>query len=416
MTKRPMLDVHPELRHLVSRIPSFSVTPRNLWFWRLLTNLHRPPKPPQDVRVENMFIPGRERNTRIRLRIYKPALNSGLLPALIWFHGGGYLFGRPELDDDLCSQFVREAGILVASVDYRCAPDHPFPTALEEGYTALQWVHSHGRQLGVDNRLAIGGTSAGGGLAASLVQLAHDRKEIPIQAQILVYPMLDDRTVLRTDIESGFLTWSQASNRFGWESYLGVRCGSDDIPAYAVPARRADLSGLPPAWMGVGTLDLFHDEDVVYARRLKQAGGECELCIVPGAFHGFDVVGANVPLVENFRQSQITALRKYLFSARRQFTAADMISGKRYWVRKPFTDYDGSLHAPGENWIFAGKDFLPYEDGLTIYVKRDQRDHTFRMQWRDETQGDVISNFSEYVEEEKGRVAESPLLAIHLAG
>jgi acetyl esterase/lipase len=126
--------------------------------------------------------------------------------------------------------------------------------------------------------------------------------------------MLDDRTVLRTDIDdSNSPTWTQKSNRFGWESYLGQPCGADDVPAYAVSARRENLAGLPPAWIGVGTLDVFHDEDVAYAQRLQEQGIVCELVIVPGAFHGFDVFDAHISVVQEFRKSQIAALKKYLF-------------------------------------------------------------------------------------------------------
>jgi acetyl esterase/lipase len=176
----------------------------------------------------------------------------------------------------------------------------------------LKWVAAHAEQLGIDSkRIAIGGASAGGGLAASLVQLAHDRLEIEPIFQLLVYPMLDDRAVLRTDLDDGdSIIWDQKSNRFGWESYLGKACGAEDAPAYAVPARRADLSGLPPAWIGVGSLDIFHAEDVAYAQRLQACGVACELIVVPGAFHGFDVFNPKIPIVQDFRRSQICALKK----------------------------------------------------------------------------------------------------------
>ena len=220
------------------------------------------------------------------------------------------------MDDRSCVQYVRELGSSVVSVDYRCAPKPPFPAGLEDSYSALKWVVSHSDQLGVDaKRIGIGGASAGGGLAAALVQLAYDRQEIKPVFQLLVYPMLDDRTVLRADIDdSNNFTWTQKSNRFGWESYLRQECGVEAVPAYSVPARRTDLSGLPPAWIGVGTLDVFHDEDVAYAQRLKACGIECDIDVVPGAFHGFDVFDPQVPIVQDFRKSQIAALRKYLFS------------------------------------------------------------------------------------------------------
>jgi acetyl esterase/lipase len=151
-------------------------------------------------------------------------------------------------------------------------------------------------------------------LAAALAQIAHDRQEIKPIFQLLVYPMLDDRTVLRVDIDdSNNITWNQKSNRFGWESYLGKKCGAEDVPDYAVPARRADLSGLPRAWIGVGTVDIFHAEDAAYAQRLNECGVKCELHTVPGAFHGFDVFDPQVPIVRDFRKAQILALKECLY-------------------------------------------------------------------------------------------------------
>ncbi len=309
--------IHPELQRIAKKSPVFSFSNKNLWLIRLLMHLMPTPKTPEDVLVENVFIPAKDGRTKIRLRVYRPKSVVGPIPVLIWLHGGGYVIGKPEMDDLSCAQYVRELGIVVVSVDYRYAPKHPFPTGLGDSYSALKWIQAHSQQFGVDaKRIAIGGTSAGGGLAAALVQLACDKQEIKPVFQLLVYPMLDDRTVLRAEIDdSNNPTWSQKSNRFGWESYLGKKCGSEDVPAYSVPARRADLSGLPPAWIGVGALDIFHDEDVAYAERLKACGIECEIDIVPGAFHGFDVFGPQLPMVQDFRKSQIAALKKYLFSS-----------------------------------------------------------------------------------------------------
>ena len=315
-----MEQIHPELRQMANRIPKFSVTSGNLWLWRFLTNLRGITKTPKDIQIQNLFIPGKDGKTKIRLRVYKPRSMPGLVPGLVWLHGGGYVMGRPEIDDLACIQFVRELGIVVISVEYRYAPRHPFPTPLEDAYTALQWVNSHGRQIGIDNRIGIGGESAGGGLAASLAQLAHDRKEISLTGQLLVYPMLDDRTSIRDDLpKAEIMSWSPISNQFGWEAYLGQKCGMENTPAYAVPSRRTDLSGLPPTWIGVGTLDLFHDENVIYAQRLKEFGVECELHIVRGAFHGFDAIAPKARIVQEFQISQIAALRKFLFSVKQNF-------------------------------------------------------------------------------------------------
>jgi len=307
--------IHPELQQVAKKTPSITFSKVNIGLFRLLMSLMPAPKIPEDVLVENIFITGKDDRTKIRLRIYKPKSLVPPTPVLLWLHGGGYVIGKPELDDLSCAQYVRELGITIVSVDYRYAPKHPFPVGLEDSYSALKWIVTSSQQLGIDaQRIAIGGESAGGGLAAALVQLAHDRQEIKPVFQLLVYPMLDDRTVLRADIDdSNSIAWNQKSNRFGWESYLGKKCGAEDVPAYSVPARRADLAGLPPAWIGVGTLDVFHDEDAAYAQRLKGCGIECELYIVSGAFHGFDIFDPQIPIVKDFRKSQISALKKYLF-------------------------------------------------------------------------------------------------------
>jgi len=279
-----------------------------------LMRLTPSPKKLDGIFVENIFITGQDDRTKVRLRIYKPKSVSVPTSVLLWLHGGGYVIGRPEMDDIVCAEYVRELGITIVSVDYRCAPKHPFPAGLDDCYSALVWVASHADELGVDtSRIAIGGVSAGGGLAAALTQLAYDRDEIHPIFQLLVYPMLDDRTVLRTDIDdSSNITWSHVNNRLGWEYYLGQEGGADNVPAYSVPARRTDLSGLPPAWVGVGDLDIFHDEDVTYSQRLKEYGVECELVIIPGAFHGFDAINPQSPIVQDFRKAQIVAIRKYL--------------------------------------------------------------------------------------------------------
>ncbi len=308
--------IHPELQQIAKKSPKFAFNHKNLWLINLLMSLTPAPKTPDDMRIENIFIPGRAEQTKVRLRIYQSKSAAAPTPVLLWLHGGGYVIGNPEMDDRSCVEYVRELGITVVSVDYRCAPKHPFPAGLDDSYAALKWVVTHAQELNIDTkRIAIGGASAGGGLAAALGQLAHDRQEVKVVFQLLVYPMLDDRTVLRADIDdSNNITWNQKSNRYGWESYLGKQCGADDVPAYSVPARRADLSGLPPAWIGVGTLDVFHDEDMTYAQRLKACGIECEIDIVSGAFHGFDVFDPQVPIVQGFKKSQIAALKKYLVS------------------------------------------------------------------------------------------------------
>ena len=307
--------IHPQLRQIAKTSPQLNFSRKTLWLLNLAVALMPAPKLPDDIHVENVLIPGQDAQTSIRLRTYRPKALAGPAPALLWLHGGGYLIGKPEMDDLACADYARALGMAVVSLDYRRAPKNPFPAALDDSYAALQWVASHAPQLNVDpGRIAIGGRSAGGGLAAALAQLAHDRQEIRPVFQLLIYPMLDDRTVLRSDLAGiQYLIWSQKSNRFGWESYLGRECGAAEAPSYAVPARRVDLSGLPPAWIGVGSLDLFYDENVGYAQRLEACGVACALEVVPGAFHGFDSFDRNIPIVQDFGNAQVAALKSALF-------------------------------------------------------------------------------------------------------
>jgi acetyl esterase/lipase len=311
--KHNFAQLHPELQH-ISNIPQISMNRRNLWLMRWLTRLLPRSKKHDGITIDNIHIPIQNGTSRIRLRIYSPAKKVDPTPALLWMHGGGYVIGVPEMDDHTCVRFARESNITVVSVDYRLAPQHPFPLPLEDCYSALQWINSNPSHLNIDTRyLAVGGTSAGAGLAASLAQLAYDRGEINPVFQLLVYPMLDDRSAIRRDLKDRrFIGWDQKSNQFGWESYIGKPCGTQDVPPYAIPSRRQDLAGMPPAWIGVGSIDLFHDESAKYAQRLKEANVECELVVVPGAFHGFDYFAPDAQVVQEFHKSQVCYLKKYL--------------------------------------------------------------------------------------------------------
>jgi len=312
--KNEFSKIAPELRQIAQQAPQITCSNWNLWLINLWMRLIPIPAPPQDIFIEDVFIHRQAGRGKIRLRIYKPKSVDRPTAALLWLHGGGYIMGRPEQDDISCALYVRKLGITVVSVGYRHAPKYPFPAGLDDSYSALKWLVSNSQHIGIDaSHIAIGGASAGGGLAASLVQLAHDRQEIKPVFQLLVYPMLDDRTALRTDIDdSNNITWNHGSNQFGWESYLRKKCGAKDVPEYSVPSRRKDLSGLPPAWIGVGTVDIFHDEDLAYAQRLNEFGIQCEVYTVPGAFHGFDIFDSDLSIVQKFRESQIVALKKYL--------------------------------------------------------------------------------------------------------
>jgi acetyl esterase/lipase len=269
----------------------------------------------EGLTVEDHSVPGPEGAPPVRVRLYRPQGAVGPVPALLWLHGGGFVVGAPEQDEASSLALARGLGLVVAAVQYRLAPANPFPAPLEDCYAALRWLHAQAGRLGIaPGRIAIGGASAGGGLAAGLALLAHDRKEVPVAFQLLVYPMLDDATVTRADLDaSSMRLWTPESNRFGWRAYLGKEPGSADVEPYAAPARRKDLSSLPPAWIGVGTFDLFHDEDLAYAKRLRLAGVPCEVLTVPGAYHGFDAISPKATVVREFRLSFTEALKRGLF-------------------------------------------------------------------------------------------------------
>ncbi|OKH61281.1 alpha/beta hydrolase [Mycobacterium sp. SWH-M1] len=292
---KPVVEFHPELRRSARLLPKQMITPVTLPFVRAASRLMWR-NAPSDVEVLTL-------GSGVSVRLHRPAGISSPGPALLWIHGGGYVIGDAAQDDDLCRRFAEKLGATVAAVNYRLAPQHPYPVPLEDCYAALSWLT--GLPSVDPDRVAIGGASAGGGLAAALALLARDRGEIPLVAQLLVYPMLDDRTVGRADLDNpGHRLWNQTSNRFGWQAYLG-----DADPDVAVPARHDDLAGLPPAWVGVGTLDLFHDEDLAYAQRLQDAGVPCEVTVVPGAFHGFDGIAPNADVSQRFFASQCALLR-----------------------------------------------------------------------------------------------------------
>jgi acetyl esterase/lipase len=298
----PVADFHPDLRKVARYLPKQVVTPLTLPIIRVVSRLSSRNTP---AGVEVLTLP-----SGVGLRLFRPPAVTGPAPALLWIHGGGYVIGTAAQDDLLCRNFSAELGITVASVDYRLAPEHPYPAALDDCYAALTWLAG---LPSVDReRVAIGGASAGGGLAAALALVARDRGEIGLAAQLLVYPMLDDRTVGRDDLDHpGHRLWNQSSNRFGWDAYLG-----DADRDVAVPARRDDLAGLPPARLGVGTLDLFHDEDLAYAERLRASGVPCDVEVVPGAFHGFDGVLPKADVSRSFFVSECDALRKAFDASR----------------------------------------------------------------------------------------------------
>jgi acetyl esterase/lipase len=305
-------EVAPDLRTWALLVPTHLDRPGRVRAARRL--LSRPTPLADGVRVteERTTLPDGQPGARV-LR-YEPERRARA-GALVWVHGGGMVMGSPETTHDWASSVAAELGIPVVSVRYRLAPEHPFPAARDDVVEVVAWVQREADALGIDpTRVAIGGASAGGGLAASACQAARARDDVAIAFQLLVYPMLDDRTVGRGPSSAlDALLWSGRSNRWAWAAYRGGTASDvDDPSAPAAPARCADLADLPPAWIGVGDIDLFHDEDERYAHGLRAAGVECELHVVPGMFHGADGVLPRRPTARAFRGAAIDALAAWL--------------------------------------------------------------------------------------------------------
>jgi triacylglycerol lipase len=289
MNSSRLLD--PELRALADAFPNVEMTRDGLPAMREAINAMFaavPPTPSSDVNVETIMIPGPAGT--LRTLLYRPAAGTSPVPAVLHIHGGGYVFGTPEMMDRANRSLAAELGCVIVSVEYRLAPETPHPGPVEDCFAALTWLDNNAGKLGVDrDRIGVKGESAGGGLAAAVALLARDRGGPRLAFQHLIYPMLDDRTCVTTDPHpfAGEFLWLPQQNHFGWSSLLGAAPGSDSISEYAAPARARQLAGLPATFIAVGALDLFLEEDLTFARRLSRAGVSVELHVYPGAIHGF---------------------------------------------------------------------------------------------------------------------------------
>ena len=249
------------------------------------------------------------------LHVYEPETPAVELrgACVLWLHGGGFVTGSAARDHLTCSELARDLGVTVVSVDYRLAPAHRHPAALDDAASAARWLAGGGSPGTDPTRVAVAGASAGGGLAAALVHRLHDEGPLSPVLQVLVYPMLDDRTLPGSGVDDPRLVWTARSNRHGWRSLLGAEPGTPQVPVDAVPSRRADLTGLPPAWIGVGDADLFHDECVDHARRLARAGVRTELVVVHGMIHGADASALDTTTpTREFRAAVRAAVRSGL--------------------------------------------------------------------------------------------------------
>lgn len=235
----------------------------------------------------------------------------GPKPAAVHIHGGGYIALTAATTLQTLGAYVSHTGVQMLSIDYRRAPEHPYPTPLEDCWTGLQWIQSHADTLSIDpNRIAVMGESAGGGLAAALTLLARDRGfSPPLAKQILVYPMLDDRT--RTNHAGALAIWDENDNVTGWTAYIGPEAGTDSVPAYAAAARTASVDGLPPLYLDCGQLDIFVHEDFEYARRFVAANIQTECHVYEGVPHGFEALAPTCAVVQRAMANRMRALTSF---------------------------------------------------------------------------------------------------------
>jgi len=268
---------------------------------------------PSTVSIVDHLVNGFDGHS-VMIRVYTPDAAKTNGPGFYWVHGGGFVVGDVSTGDPWCVEVAQELNLVVASVEYRLAPENPYPIPLEDCYTGLTWLFRSATALGIDrSRIAIGGSSAGGGLAAGLAILARDRgKEQPC-FQFLSAPMLDDRN----ETESSYLItdtrlWNREANGAAWNAYLDGKAGANGISAYAAPARATDLSGLPPAIVTVGDLDLFVDEDIAYAAALRHAHIPAELHVYPGAVHGSTGLVPDSDISQRWRRDEFAALDRAL--------------------------------------------------------------------------------------------------------
>jgi acetyl esterase/lipase len=245
-----------------------------------------------------------------KVRIYEPENPSS--GALVWIHGGGLILGKPEQDDLMLSELARDLKIRVFALGYRVAPKHPFPTPLNDCIAGYQWVLDSAGRFGIDtSNIVLGGASAGGCLAQSLALTLRDGGKSP-KANALLYPMLDDRTAAKTELDGTSLIWTNKSNRWAWTQYLGYAAGSKEPVNYSVPGRAEDLTGLPPTWIGVGDVDLFYAEDVVFANRLLLAGVETQLKIFKGYPHAAETMVPEAEISKQFKADLRSFIRQQL--------------------------------------------------------------------------------------------------------
>ena len=264
--------------------------------------------------VEDRSVPGPEGAPEISLLICRPTSATAPVAAIYHTHGGGMFAGDNRTGMPEFLDWAQELELAVVSVEYRVGPETPHPGPVEDCYAGLVWTAEHAVELGIDpTRIVIAGASAGGGLAAAVALLARDRGGPALAGQVLMCPMLDDRNDTVSSLQmAGLGVWDRTSNDTGWKALLGDARGGPDVSPYAAPARATDLSGLPPAFIDVGSAETFRDEDVAYASRIWQAGGIAELHVWPGGFHGYSAIAPHAQISQDTLSTRVRWLRRLL--------------------------------------------------------------------------------------------------------
>ncbi len=292
--------------------PVGDVAARRLSGHRMMDHIAATTAPVDGVETESFTVPG-SGGASLQATWYRSSTQEQPGSAVLYLHGGGMIFSLDEMGamyELAVRRYVASSGVPMLVVDYRVAPEHPHPTPVEDCYAALEWLAAQSETLGFDpGRLGVMGDSAGGGLAAGACLMARDRSGPAVAQQLLVYPMLDDRTSAPDPAIGSFLTWTYGDNLTGWGALLGQTTGGEDVSPYAAPARAIDLTGLPPAYLDVGDLDIFREEDIDYARRLSAAGVPTEFHLYPGCPHAFEALAYGADVAARALDNRIRRLR-----------------------------------------------------------------------------------------------------------
>lgn len=274
----------------------------------------------RDIDAEDRVVPGPAGAPDLEITIFRPRGTEGrALPAFVNIHGGGMIVGHRSWETARVVDIVDEHRVIAVNVEYRLAPEDPFPAGVEDCYAAFTWVHAHAAELGIDpDRIVVGGGSAGGGLTAAVALMARDRQGPIMAGQLLLCPMIDNtNTTVASRQYDGIGTWQREMNLLAWSCVLGDDLAfSEDAPAYAAPSRATDVSGLPPAFIEVGEAEAFRDEDTEYALRIWATGGQAELHVWGGGAHGFDMYMPEAEITRAALAARFSWLRRIWQGAR----------------------------------------------------------------------------------------------------